>query len=922
MWHGRPAMGRFAALCLTLLTAGCPAINSKPCMADTECATDQRCRRGACGPICVNDGECGDGQTCQSGRCELRPECAQDTDCASGFTCTDGRCRCETDAACAANQTCTAGVCKARARCRLDGDCTNGTRCEVTQGLCVPACRLPTDCAPNLDPQIALGLYACLNGTCARRCTTDLTCAADGVVCKDSLCTAADCKTKADCPEGQYCTSGTFGRCLAYETCTSSTECDPDFRCQKFGQNQCPPGFDCSQSICLELPRCFIDSDCVSGVPGTMGSQPNGFCGQGHCQPTDRCLTTTSCTQGRVCIGGLCVPPVCRGHAECGMGKACVDGACTDAPGPTDIARLGLHPAEALLEVGDTLQLKLTAYRLDQSSYPIGRGTFTVLDEAGMPSAAATVSNDGLVTAIAPGVIRIKAEIMMSFASPVESTVRIYPRPSVGRRVLVVDAARRRPVAGAVVWGCLVADCAMPTEAVTDQQGLAAFPMLAAGPATFTVVSPALRADSKPTHERVSIVSTNATDLYVPLRENPVKASTGFNGAIGFQQVRASGAYWLGLVATAIGDLPGQRLSSLLGDPVFTELPNVNQRVPIPGAVVLYTSPGLNIPNEVKPRSLGFGQAGDRPAVAFATRGDLSQLATLRSVDLLSYLGSADFTLQQSVELNTRLDVPDTADVNGNGLCSNVQRCPMGSEDVPDWAGFTRLSMSPNRQLTRRTEVVLPRVPSTLDTVVVAGIEDDPFRGALPTGFASKAAGAPANDGTRPVEPIMLRTGVPFASLESSTTGLWSVALSTRSSAESARVLHTGASLPTKVSVQPFLPLPGPGAFAPLTRTWTPAQPEWASLYSTGAELGRLALTGGDVRHTIYFPITLGQLTVMVPRAPAGPGADPGAEAGVKLDVAGVDLSSSTSFDEVISFPGVNLSTWNMVVDGYSRVDR
>jgi hypothetical protein len=511
---------------------------------------------------------------------------------------------------------------------------------------------------------------------------------------------------------------------------------------------------------------------------------------------------------------------------------------------------------------------------------------------------------------------------MLSFASPTEARVRIYPRVATGRRVLVVDASKRHPVPGAVVWGCLDGSCGVPTEVVTDTAGLAVFPMLGSGAATFTVVSPATRADTKPTHERVSILSTLATDVYVPLRDNPVTAHTGFNGAIGFQQVRASGGYWLGLIATGIADLPGMRLSALLGDPISTEIPGIMQRVPIPGAVVLYTSPALNIPNEVKPRSLGFGQAGERSVVAFATRGNLSELATLRSVDLLSYVGAADFTVQQTVELSSRLDVPDTADVNGNGLCANPQRCPTGSEDVPDWAGFARLSMSPNRQLNRRTEIVLPRVPSALDTVVVAGIEDDPFRGALPTGIASKAAGAPANDGTRSVDPVLLRTGVPFGGIESSTPGVWSIALSTRSSAESARVFHASGDLPVKIAMQPFLPLPGVGSFSQLTRAWTPKQPEWASLFSTGAEVGRLSLIGTQVQHTIYFPISLGQTTVVVPRAPNGPGADPAAEAMPTLEVSGIDLSNNTSWDDLVGFPGANLSTWNLVIDGYSRVDR
>lgn len=913
-------MRALVAVSAALLFA-CPTVNSRPCSEDTECEAGQRCRRGACGPICLNDGECGSGQACVNGRCDVRPECALDTDCASGFACADGRCRCQGDGACAANQSCMNGVCRARTRCRMDAECMGGTRCEVTQGLCIPACRLPQDCAPNLDPQVAFALYACVSGTCARRCSTDVTCAADGVVCKDSLCVASDCRTRADCPANQYCTSGTFGRCVAFKPCGSSSECDRNSRCERFGQNECPPGFDCSVSICRELPRCFIDSDCVSGVPGTMAARPNGFCEEGFCQPTDRCLTTTSCTQGRQCIGGICVPPVCRGHADCGPGKACVGTGCTDAPAPTDLARLGVSPTEALLPVGDTLQLAVIGYRLDQSTFPLQTAAFTVLDEAGMPSANVTVTPGGLVTGLAAGIVRIKVEVMMSFASPVEVRVRVYPRVTTGRRVVVVDAPRRRPLVGVAVRGCLDADCQTPMDVDTDATGTALFPQLGAGRATFTAVSPATRADGRPTWERVSILSTTATDVLIPLRENPVRASSGFNGTVGFQQVRTSGTYWLGLIASSIGDLPGQRLSRLVGDPVLTEIQGVNQRIPIPGAAVVYTSPALNIPTEVKPRSLGFGQPGDRAAVAFATRGELNQLATLRSVDVLSYVGSADFTIGAQVEIATRLDVPDTADVNGNGLCSNPQRCPMGTEDVPDWAGFSRLSLGPNQVLSRRTEVALPRVPAALDTVVVAGLLMDPVRGALPVGFASKTPGAPM-DSTRPVEPAVLRTGVPFAGLETAPSAVWTVALSTRSTAETGRVLRLPAVMPLKVAAQPFLPLAAPGTYAPSTRTWTPGAAEWASLYTSGAEVGRVGLTGSTVRHTMYFPVTLGQTSVSLPSAPMGPGSDPGQESMVDLEVVAVDLADVFPWDEVTSFEGVNLGAWNAVIDGYSRVDR
>lgn len=907
--------------CLALMMAvlsGCPAINSKPCASDTECADDQRCRRGACGPICVNDGECGGGQTCQNGRCDVRPECAENTECAAGFECSTGKCTCTSDAVCAANQTCTAGTCVTRTRCKEDKECSTGTRCEITQGLCVPTCRQPADCAPNLPAQAAAALYVCRAGTCVRFCTTDVTCGGQGLICRDGLCATADCSTKADCPAAQYCTSATFGRCETFTTCSTSSQCDRNARCERFSTNACPPGFDCTQSICRELPRCFIDSDCVSGVP----PRPSGYCAEGHCQPSATCVTSATCMNGNECIGGLCVPSVCRGHSSCGPGQACVAPGCTDAPSPTELARLGLHPAQASLVVGDSLQLTFTGYRLDQSTFPLSAGTFTVVDEAGMPSANVTVTSTGRVTAIAAGKVVVRAQVMTSFASPTEMRLTIYPRVTSGRRVVVFNGPQRTPLAGAIVRGCLDADCSSPNDVTTGADGVAAFPALGAGPATFTAASPALRTDGKPTWERVSIVSTTSTDLLIPLRENPVAATSGFNGSVGFQQVRQSGTYWIGLIATSIVDLPAMRLSSLLGDPVYTEINGINQRVPVPGAAVLYTSPAFNFPQDVKPRSFGFGQAGDRAAVAFATRGELADLVTLRSVDLLSYVGAADFTVQRSVDVTTRLDVADTTDINGNGLCSNVQRCPMGTEDVPDWAGFTRLTLAPNQPLARRTEIAVPRVPSNVDTVIAAGVELDAFRGAVPTGFASKTPGAPAADGTRPVDELVLRTGLPFAGIESSETGVWMLGASTRTGAETSRLFRASGALPLRILTKAFLPLIAAGSLDALQRRWSAEQSTWNSAHSNGADVARLSITGSAVRHTIFFAMAASQSGIHVPLAPSVPGQDPAGQADSHLELAAIDLIESTPVDDLFSFEGVNLTTWLQATDGYSRVDR
>ena len=132
------------------LLSGCPNVSSTPCDSDTQCTSVQRCRRGACGPICLNDGECGDSQVCRAGVCKALPECAKDSECAVGFSCTNDRCGCVADTACASNQQCVGGTCTARKRCTADADCVGtGGRCEVTQGLCLPVCTMPADCAPG-----------------------------------------------------------------------------------------------------------------------------------------------------------------------------------------------------------------------------------------------------------------------------------------------------------------------------------------------------------------------------------------------------------------------------------------------------------------------------------------------------------------------------------------------------------------------------------------------------------------------------------------------------------------------------------------------------------------------------------------------------------------------------------------------------
>jgi hypothetical protein len=913
-----PARAVATALSLLALTA-CPPVNSTPCATDNDCTSEQRCRRGACGPICLADTDCGSGQVCNSkGVCAARPECSEDTDCAQLFTCVGGRCSCSQDAACAANETCIQGTCTAQERCNEDSDCAgSGKRCEVSQGVCLPVCTLPTDCAPNLSPQVAFGLYSCVQGTCMRRCLNDLTCGGQGLICKSGLCGVADCKTLADCPAGQYCTSATFGRCMVYTTCTTNAQCEKNFECSKFNALQCPPGFNCNQAICQELQRCFIDGDCQ------LPNQDPAYCGEGHCQPTVDCKGGLPCPAGLACVAELCVPGACRGHAECGAGKVCSDGACSTEPIAEEIYRTLLTPKSALLEVGDTLKLTLVAFRLNGSSAPMSTASFTVEDELGAPSALATVTPSGLVTAVGPGKIVVKAQITGSGVQPESARITIFPAVTAGRRVIVIDEATRAPLPNVKVFGCLASACTAPTEVTSNAEGIAEFAALGAGAAHFTAVDQQVRTgDGKPKYERVSFLGTNSDDVLLPLRPNPVHAAAGFNASISFLEVHTGGQYWAGYALGSASDVASLDLAQLLGDTFQVTLPGLGQAVPVPSSVVLYTSPGFGIPQEVKPKSLAQCLPGNpRAAAAFAGRADLAQALALRSTEFLAYLGAFDYALNASTQFTSRARVPDTSDVDDDGLCSNPQKCPMGSEDVPDYANFTALQFTPNRQQLRRTEVVLPRLPSTLDTVVVAAIELTPESGMVPLGLTSRAAGAPAGDGTRPADPVVLRSGAPYGGVEASSPGIWALAANAGGDQSSGRLL-TGPTLPISVNVPSFLPVPSGAAWSAQTKALVPQQPEWSNTYSAGGDLVRASVTGSDVRHTLYFAMAAATTSVAVPPVPTGPGIDPTGESGTQLEVVSYDLSAAVSVDDALSLAGDNLSNLLPRILGYSRWNR
>lgn len=907
-----------ALLSLLLLAAlsGCPSTSSAPCDSDAECP-DGRCRFGACGPLCLDDADCPAGLTCSGGTCQPRPECAAATDCAEGFACTNGRCACQSDAACAANQMCRQGRCEDRARCTGNEDCTAGQRCDVTLGTCRAACASAAECAPGLDPQAAALLYVCREGNCLRRCVNDASCGGQGLICEAGLCERSTCATQSDCPAGQYCTSATTGRCVAYTACTSTARCGANFECRAFSLDACPPGFDCEQRICQELPRCLIDADCSSA--GTSGG---AFCQGGHCQPTPACGSGVPCASGRVCVAGLCMPGGCRGHADCPAGQACTDGACHAPPSASDILSVAVSPRAATLVVGDSVHLSLVAFTVSGGSFPLATGTFTVVDSGGAPSDAATVTPSGDLTAIKSGTVRVRAGVDNPGVTPAEATLTLLPALTKGRRVTVVDATTGRPLASVEVLGCDAppadAPCPAPVSVTTDASGTAPFPTFTGATASFSLASPELRADGFARYDRLSVASTSARDVLLPLTENPVHAAAGFNASIQFNAVHSTGPLWLGFSMLSVGDVPELDLTTLLGEPFLVTVPGLPQPVPAPGSLVAYVTAGAGSPVELKGRSLGVGQPGRRAGVAFAGEAGLTQVGNFGSTDLLAYTGALDYAVQAFTPVSLRPRVPDTTDLDGDGLCADAAKCPQGTEDVPDYFRFPGFTFRPQREQARRTEVVLPRLPPGLDTAVVSAVELSAEEGLVPLGFSARTAGAPLPDGTRPVDPILLRSGAPYGGVEAGSPGVWALATQGTSGGNQSGRIVRGPTLPTRAEVPAFLPLPA-ATYAPSKRTLQPASGSWSPLVQAGADLGRLTLTGPRGRHVVLFELASSPGAVRVPESPGPAGEDPAGQTGATLEVVAMDFSPGTSAADALDADGPNLTGLAVILDGYSH---
>ena len=245
--------------------------------------------------------------------------------CDSPEACASGHCVPDVSGA----RICCAQACDAEApeTCGSTGQCLDGTECV----------RFPdgTQCKPASDDTCdgsTSFVHQCVGEVCTQLavpCADGLTCASDGLACKATCASAADCaEPGADCIDGK-CQKGPG------KTCSSNAECVSGFcgtdgvgRCctaECVGNGTC--GFDCDATgACVLAPEtavCSAAATCVSG----SGLKANFCDGNGTCEPA---LETQPCPGNLACAADACFTSCQSNDAE-GDGR-CAEGFWCNTP--------------------------------------------------------------------------------------------------------------------------------------------------------------------------------------------------------------------------------------------------------------------------------------------------------------------------------------------------------------------------------------------------------------------------------------------------------------------------------------------------------------------------------------------------------------------------------------------------------------
>jgi hypothetical protein len=352
----------------TCRSGACVAGSSTVC-SPYACDASQ----GRCFSRCTDGNQC-DARDCRDSSCGKKPlgaVCGGGGECASG-SCADGVCcnlacsgpcvscnqvgrmgQCSPSAAGTADPH---GVCRAtpREQCGLSGTCNGlggcakyaaGTECRP--GSCSAGSEVPMSVCDGAGTCLVAAPVPCSPFVC------------DGVACK------ASCLTSADCTSGNVCQNGSCGKKQNGQACAAGAEClsghcVDGFCCADACTGTCVYcGFSASRGRCTNVPAGTPDPRGGCKDAGAASCGNNGACnGNRGCQsyPAGTACRAGSCdaasnrqTQEGTCSGGRCQTPAatscapfrcngtscgntCGSDADCVAPAVCQNGSCGKKP--------------------------------------------------------------------------------------------------------------------------------------------------------------------------------------------------------------------------------------------------------------------------------------------------------------------------------------------------------------------------------------------------------------------------------------------------------------------------------------------------------------------------------------------------------------------------------------------------------------
>jgi hypothetical protein len=549
-----------------------------------------------------------------------------------------------------------------------------------------------------------------MTGQCEQRCTGDSICPQE-TICENNLCVPSQCDSSADCTMimNPMCVGAAMGhgRCVEVVPCDAMGGCPQNMICNPMTNN------------CEMLPGCVSDRDCMN----------NAYCENHFCQPSQACtMAMPACPMNTDCVGGVCVPFVCRGDADCTVsGQRCIAGSCQTPPPTTAVTAVRIITPAGVVRPTTTYQF--VAVALDQAGRVVPGVTFTWNSSM---TAVATIDAAGLATGGAmEGTTTITASIMngtMTITSPGVILRNIGPLASQSQlRVTVQDLSSGAAVPNATVIAHI--SPGMTTTMITDATGVVTFQANATMPFDVTAV--------EPNHDFVTILGVSSHDVLIQLP--PVSKPSiagGMKGTVDFSGVHEMGALSISLNGSSIASpLVAFDPASIFGGDLFDiSVPGVGN-VPVPAATTLSVAfGGANIP--LKDMFYTRATTGLRAAYSFAGRLDLGLLMGGGGGGgnligrILPYLQRFDHGVKPVVDVIALPTVVDAMDINGNGNTT---------ERVPDYNNFPAVSLAPDTQQSLRYYLQVAHLPSVsggnANALIVIGGVILPGVGFVPLGL-------------------------------------------------------------------------------------------------------------------------------------------------------------------------------------------